>query len=62
VRTNINNDEVITSRGKFEKNYRPKPPYIIPPKDIKNLLEKEILENVTSELKPFKIAEAIPLT
>lgn len=61
VRTNINNDEVITARGKFKKNYSTKSPYLIPPKDIKALLEKEILENSTGETKPFRIAEAIPV-
>lgn len=61
VRTNINNDEVITARGKFKKNYNAKAPYLIPPKDIKALLEKEMLENITEKAGPFKIAEAIPV-
>ena len=61
VRTNINNDEVITARGKFKKNYSAKAPYLIPPKDIKALIEKEMLEIGTGESKPFRIAEAIPV-
>jgi lysyl endopeptidase len=61
VRTNINNDEAITDRGKFKKNYSTKSPYLIPPKDIKALLEKEMLENITEKSRPFKIAEAIPV-
>ncbi|MBI1767411.1 MAG: trypsin-like peptidase domain-containing protein [Bacteroidetes bacterium] len=61
MRTNINNDEVITARGKFRKNYSAKAPYLIPPKDIKALFEKEILEKGADESKPFRIAEAIPV-
>jgi len=61
VRTNINNDELINVKGKFKKSYAAKAPYRIPPKDIKALLEKEMLENVTEKARPFKIAEAIPV-
>ena len=61
VRTNINNDEVITASGKFKKNYSAKAPYLIPPKDIKALLEKEMLEIITEKSGPFRIAEAIPV-
>ena len=52
VRTNINNGEVITARGKFKKNYSAKASYRIPPKDIKALHEKEMLENKTGESRP----------
>lgn len=59
VKTNFNNPESITTRGKFMKNFRAKNPYIIPARDIKALLEKEALENTSGEAKPFKIAEAV---
>ncbi|MBX2901172.1 MAG: trypsin-like peptidase domain-containing protein [Cyclobacteriaceae bacterium] len=61
VRTNINNDEVITARGKFKKNYTVKPPYIIPPQDVNALYKKELQEVGAGQAKPFKIAEAIPV-
>lgn len=59
VKTNFNNAEVITAKGKFDKNYLTKSPHTIPAKDIKALLERESLENKSGEPKPFKIAEAV---
>lgn len=62
VKTDFNNTQSITDRGKFMRNYsKSKLPYIIPSKDINALLEKEIGENKSGEAKPFKIAEAIPV-
>lgn len=61
VSTNFNNSEVITARGKFQKDFRAKAPFVIPSRDIKALLDKEALENNTDEAKPFKIAEALPV-
>jgi lysyl endopeptidase len=59
VKTNFNNAEVMTSKGKFGKNFQAKSPRIIPAKDIKSLLEREAKEENLSEAKPFKIAEAV---
>ena len=59
VKTNFNNPESITTRGKFMKDFRAKNPYVIPARDIRALLEKEALENASGEAKPFRIAEAV---
>ncbi len=59
VKTNFNNPETITTRGKLGKDFRAKSLYVIPARDIKALLEKEMLENKSGEAKPFRIAEAI---
>lgn len=59
VKTNFNNSDVITEQGKFSKNYRGKKPFTIPAQDIQALLDKDELENLSEEPKPFKIAEAI---
>jgi lysyl endopeptidase len=59
VKTNFNNAEMMTSKGKFRKNFQAKSPRIIPAKDIKSLLEKEATEGNLGEAKPFKIAEAV---
>lgn len=61
VKTNFNNREPITERGKFSKSFREKNPQIIPAKDIQALLDKETRENTSDEAKPFKIAEAVPV-
>lgn len=61
VRTNINSDIVITSNGKFNKNYNTKSPYIIPAQNISSLLEKEKAEFGTEGSGPFRFAEAIPV-
>lgn len=59
VKTNFNNAELITARGKFMKGFRSKSPFVIPARDIKALLEKEKLEDKTGGGKPFRIAEAV---
>lgn len=59
VKTNFNSYESLTSGGKYIKNFRAKSPYVIPARDIKSLLEKEALENMSGEVKPFRIAEAV---
>ncbi len=61
VKTNFNNPEVITARGKFIKDFRVKAPYVIPAMNVKSLLEKEAAESNGGEAKPFKIAEAVPV-
>ena len=59
VSTNFNSHDVITTRGKFKKDFTAKAPHLIPAKDINMLLQKEALEYNTGEAKPFKIAEAV---
>lgn len=59
VKTNFNNREPVTARGKFSKDFRGESPYIIPARDINALLDRDALENASGEPKPFKIAEAI---
>ncbi|MFM7852690.1 MAG: trypsin-like serine peptidase, partial [Flammeovirgaceae bacterium] len=61
VRTNINSNEIITSKGKFKKNYSTKAMYRIPKKDMKALFDKEMAENSNGEAKPFRIAVAVPV-
>lgn len=46
TRTNLNSEEIITAKGKFDKNYNVKEPYIIPAQNISSLLEKEKAEFV----------------
>ncbi len=41
VKTNFNNTEHITARGKFVKDFRGKSPHIIPARDIKACLRKK---------------------
>ncbi len=57
TRTNLNSEEIITAKGKFDKNYNVKEPFIIPPQNI----EKEKLEAGTEWSGPFRFAEAIPV-
>ena len=59
VKTNFNNAEIMTNKGKFGKNFPTKSPRSIPAKDIKSLLEREATEGNLGEAKPFKIAEAV---
>jgi len=59
VKTNFNNAEVMTTKGKFGKNFLTKSPHTIPAKNIKMLLEREALESKPGEAKPFRIAEAV---
>ncbi|MEK6783026.1 MAG: hypothetical protein AABY93_15105 [Bacteroidota bacterium] len=62
VSTNFNNPVAITAQGKFKKEHSSKAPYIIPAKDIKALLKKEALEDTVEGGKPFRIAEAVPVS
>jgi lysyl endopeptidase len=61
VKTNFNNQEQISVRGKFVKKFRGKNPYIVAAKDIKALLDKDALEGTSGEARPFKIAESVKL-
>lgn len=61
VKTNFNNRDLITTAGKFAKNFRGKSPLVIPARDIKALVEKEALESADGNARPFKIAEAVPV-
>ncbi len=61
VKTNFNNQEQISIRGKFVKQFRGKSPYLIPARDIKALLDRDALESTSAEARPFKIAESVSL-
>lgn len=62
VRTNLNNTEKITTKGKFNKMYKTPIDFEVPKKDIKELLDKEKREYAsTNEDKPFRLATAIPV-
>lgn len=62
VRTNLNNVEKISTKGKFNKTTKTEVDLNIPKKDIKELLEKEKKEYTsTNEDKPFRLATAIPV-
>ncbi|MBS1949603.1 MAG: T9SS type A sorting domain-containing protein [Bacteroidetes bacterium] len=58
VKTNFNNHEEVTVKGKFQKNFSAKIHRNIPPKDIPSLLAKEASESRPGEAKPFRIAQA----
>ncbi len=60
VSTNFNNNDIVSSKGHFEKNYSPTPDFIITSKNIDSLLLKEKQEGAQSnELKPFRLASPI---
>ena len=60
VSTNFNNDNIISSTGRFSKNYVDKVDFKISPKNIDSLLsiERQDLENSIGE-KPFRLAAPI---
>jgi len=59
VKTNFNNPESISAKGKFNKDFRAKNAYVIPARDIKALVDKEALDNASGVARPFMIAEAV---
>lgn len=59
VKTNFNNPEKLTEKGKFKRNYKSKVDLELPEKDLKQLLTKELGENKDNTTKPLRIAEAI---
>ncbi len=62
VRTNFNNAEKITTKGKFNKSYGTEFALEVAKKDINELLEKEKTDYAaTNEDKPFRLATAIPI-
>jgi lysyl endopeptidase len=57
VSTNFNNDNTISSKGRFNRNYAAAIDFIIEAKNIDSLLKKEKQEiEQSNELKPFKLA------
>jgi lysyl endopeptidase len=61
VKTDFNNRETITMRGKFSKSFTGRTPHIIAARDNKTLFENEERENASGGAKPFRIAEAVPV-
>ncbi len=58
VSTNFNNDNTISTKGRFDRNYGTAIDLIIPSKNIDSLLSKEKRDLVQlNELKPFKLAD-----
>lgn len=58
VSTNFNNDNLISAKGRFDRNYVTATDLIMPSKNIDSLLSKEKREiALQNELKPFKLAE-----
>ncbi|MBS1559811.1 MAG: trypsin-like peptidase domain-containing protein [Bacteroidetes bacterium] len=57
VKTNFNNLEEISEKGKFQKNFLAKIHRTFLQKDIQLLLDKEAKENKSGEARPFRIAE-----
>lgn len=53
VKTDFNSPEQIGARGKYSKSFKSKNPYVIPARDIKNLLRQDSLENMSSKAIPF---------
>lgn len=61
VKTNFNNEKVITSKGQFTKDYKTQIDFELPAKNIKELLDIETKEQLQSNnVKPFKLA--VPLS
>jgi hypothetical protein len=61
VKTDFNNHEKIGAEGKYLKSFKGKKPYMIPMRNIRALLAQDSSESSSSEAKPFKIAEALPV-
>ncbi len=57
VKTNFNNETIVSNKGQFVKDYKTKVDFEIPAKKIVELLEKEKREIANyNEIKPFKLA------
>ncbi|MEQ1553963.1 MAG: trypsin-like peptidase domain-containing protein [Ferruginibacter sp.] len=62
VTTNFNNENLISSRGTFSKNYATSIDFTVPAKNIEALLEKETQDKLKSnETKPFRLAEPVAI-
>ena len=60
VSTIFNNEQIISSKGQFEKNYTSTIDFVIPLKNIDSLLVKERQDSGESiEVKPFRLATPI---
>jgi hypothetical protein len=60
VTTNFNNPKMIDGSGRFAKTYKVQTDFVIPPKDIKALLENERKAQGKDEgAKPFQFAEPV---
>ena len=62
VKTNFNNETLISTQGRFTKEYKTQIDFELPSKNIDDLLEKEKNEIAkSSETKPFQLAVPIPI-
>ena len=61
VSTVFQSSELIESSGKFNKAYKNKTPWVLPPEDIGALLAADSADNTSNGPKLFKIAKAVPL-
>lgn len=60
VQTNFNNENALTAKGQFLKNYTSTIDLVLPAKNIDSLLTKEKQELAAStEEKPFRLAEPV---
>ncbi len=60
VKTNFNNNNLISGKGVFQKGYNPNIDIILAKKNVTELLLKEKKENEGSkDTKPFKLAEPV---
>ncbi|MEO8406466.1 MAG: trypsin-like peptidase domain-containing protein [Chitinophagaceae bacterium] len=57
VKTNFNNESIVSQKGQFEKEYKQQIDYQLSAKNIDDLLSTEKTEQLlSSEAKPFKLA------
>lgn len=57
VKTNFNSETLISTQGRFAKDYKTQIDFELPSKNINELLEKEKNEMAkSSETKPFQLA------
>jgi len=62
VKTNLNNTDKITVKGKFNKAYKTEVDFEMPARNLKDLLEKEINDYAsTNDDKPFRLATPVPV-
>ena len=58
VKTNFNNSKLISEDGFFQKSYTSNIDYLLPAKNIAELMQKEKAEiEASTETKPFKLAD-----
>ena len=62
VKTDFNNEILISSKGRFVKEYKQQIDFEVPAKNINDLLDAEKKEQLqSSDVKPFKLAVPVPV-